>query len=137
MYKPIKKDESGIWAIQNSTVMQDKIYSVIPRDAEVIVNSGRGRRINVSNNADVSDSEYGISFNIEQEAKKVGITEASKYYGTDLDFLIYEYETPRGKTAYLFIFEGTDLVLCHELETQEDLQRARNVLIALERHSRD
>ena len=69
-----------------------KIHSVTPKDKQIAVNSGMVWRIHVTDKMDYKDNRYGDDFNLEQEAKKLGIN-IYDYVGHDLKVLIYGIET--------------------------------------------
>lgn len=86
------------------------------------------------------DNEYGDDFNLEQEAKKLGIN-ISDYYEHDLEVFIYGVETAKyssqqyTSSPYIFIFEGTNMIAYKDLEKQENERIARDIMITLHKHS--
>jgi len=40
VYKPIKKDNTGIWVIHTGTLIESQIESAIPEGMQIVVNSG-------------------------------------------------------------------------------------------------
>ena len=124
VYQPIKKDNSGIWVVSNRSIIDYKISNIIPSDRQIIVNSGMTWKIHVTGRMNYKDNEYGDDFNLEQEAKKLGIN-ISDYYEHDLEVFIYGVKTAKyssqqyTSSPYIFIFEGTNMIAYKDLENKK------------------
>ncbi len=135
VYQPIKKDNSGIWAVHTGALIQNQIEDVIPTHRRIIVNSGMTWRIRLTDQMDFQNNEYGKDFNLEQEAKKVGIN-IYDYLGRDLDVFIYGTESEKGPILpYIFVFEGTNMIFYKDLGKQENEMIVRDMMITLHQHS--
>jgi len=136
LYRPVKKGSGGIWVVDDSTIIMDKILSVIPANKQIAVNSGMGWKIHLKELMDYQDYNYGEGFNLEQEAKKLGIN-IYDYVGHVLNVFIYGVEplpySSQSYTSspYIFVFEGTNLIAYKDLKNWDNERIARNVLITL------
>ncbi len=129
VYQPIKKGEGGIWVINDATLMQGQMDAVVPGDVQVMLNSGMGWRINLTENK-IIYTPYNSkqSWSVEDLATQMGF-DARDYYGKDIDVVIYEYTAPRGNTAYLFLFDNAQLIAHYELDTKDKLELAKQTFI--------
>ncbi|HPC99963.1 MAG TPA: hypothetical protein PLA01_01280 [Acetivibrio sp.] len=139
-HRPIKKDHGGIWVVDDNTIMMDKIRGVIPKGKQIAVNSGMGWNIRVTDKTDYKNNDYGDDFNLEQEAKKLGIN-IYDYIGHDLKVLIYGIETAEDSSReytyspYIFVFEGTNMIAYKDLKSMENEMIARDIMITLYEHN--
>jgi hypothetical protein len=133
-YSDMKKE------VDNSAIIMGKIHSVTPKDKQIAVNSGMVWRIHVTDKMDYKDNRYGDDFNLEQEAKKLGIN-IYDYVGHDLKVLIYGIETAEDSireytySPYIFVFEGTNMIAYKDLKSTENERIARDIMITLHEHS--
>ena len=121
--------------MNTAALIQRQIENAIPAGRQIIVNSGMTWRIHVTDGMDFKNNEYGNDFNLEQEAKKLGIN-IHDYLGHDLDVFIYGVETADSsekytRSPYLFVFKGTNMILYKDLETEENEMIARDIMITL------
>jgi len=139
-HRPIKKDHGGIWVVDDNTIIMDKIRGVIPKGKQIAVNSGMGWNIRVTDKTDYKNNDYGDDFNLEQEAKKLGIN-IYDYIGHDLKVLIYGIETAEDSSReytyspYIFVFEGTNMIAYKDLKSMENEMIARDIMITLYEHN--
>jgi hypothetical protein len=140
LHRPIKKDHGGIWVVDDNTIIMDNIRSVIPVNKQIAVNSGMGWNIRVTDKIDYKNNDYGEDFNLEQEAKKLGIN-IYDYVGHDLKVLIYGIETAEDSiredtySPYIFVFEGTNMIAYKDLKSMDNERIARDIMITLYEHN--
>lgn len=136
LYKPVKKDRSGIWIISKNTIMEQKIREVIPPDGQLQVNSGMGWRINI--NQDIMDSlpEGKTGFTL-ADIEKVLEINVSHYFDKDLDVMVYYVETgAKSSTPFIFVFDNAELISYYDLQTPANEKAARDILISLDKYKR-
>lgn len=129
VYQPIKKGEGGIWVVNDATLMRGQMDAAVPEDVQVIVNSGMGWRINLTENKMIyTPYSSKQSWTVEDLAAQMGF-DAKDYYGKDIDVMIYEYTAPKGETAYMFLFDDAQLIAHYELDTKDKLELAKQTFI--------
>ena len=134
LYKPIKKDKSGIWAVSDEIIIHDIICATLPENTSIFTNSGMQWKIKIPENAEIINKEYGTSFNIDEEAAKLGI-DAKRFYGKTIDFLMYDCDENGQSVSYIFAFEKTDLLAFKKIESKEAADMAKRILISVSEYT--
>ncbi len=120
VYQPVKKDESGIWVVRDSTLREHQVDRMLPADAvlqdedsflyggyDIVIKPERTVYILSESNG------YGLPAQtlgtLQEVAEKYNL-DLSPYYGRALEIYTLDYDWNDDVISGIFAFEGNDLV---------------------------